>query len=105
MDFYQRHTAGCSIKYMTEVMLTFTMSFLYGAKGKIYSSIKLRLFCTIMIGLFRHYKKSQHFKNIFIYFEKSYFLFVFDICSCAISYGIHMAKAGHTALNLGEIEN
>lgn len=105
VDFYQRQTAGCSIEYNTEVMLTFTMSFLYGAKDEIYSSIKLILFCTIVIRLFRHYKKSQHFNKVFIYFEKSYFLFVCDICSCAISYGIHMDKAGHAALNLGEIEN
>lgn len=104
VDFYQRHTASCNIKYITEVMLTLAMSFLYGAKDKIDSSIKLRLFCTIMIRLFTHYRKSQYFKTVFIYFEKSYFLFVCDICTCGTSYGV-LAKAGHTALNLREREN
>lgn len=35
VDFYQRHTAVCNIKYITEVMLTFAMSFIYGARDKI----------------------------------------------------------------------
>lgn len=103
VDFYQRHTAGCNIKYVTEVMLTFAMSILYGAKDKIDCSIKLRLFCTIMIRLFTHYRKSWRFKKVFIYFEKSYFLFVCDICTFGISYGV-LAKAGHTAVNLGVIK-
>ena len=38
-DFYQRQTAGCLVKYLTEVMLTFAMSFAYGAKDKISFSI------------------------------------------------------------------
>lgn len=66
VDFYQRHTAGCNIKYLSEVMLTLAMSFLYGAKDKIDSSIKLRLFCTIMIRLFTHYRKSQHLKKVLL---------------------------------------
>lgn len=53
-----------------------------------------------MIGLFTHYSISWHFKKVFVYFEKSYFLFVYDICTCAISYGA-LAKASHTALNSG----
>lgn len=73
MDFYQKHTAGCNVKYLSEVMLTLAMSFLYGAKDKIDSSIKLRLFCTIMIRLFTHYRKSQHLKKVFVYFEKRFF--------------------------------
>lgn len=67
-------------------------------------SIKLRLFCTIMIRLFTYFWKSWHFKKVFIYFEKTYFLFVCDICTWGISYGV-LYKAGHTALNLGAIGN
>lgn len=70
-------------------MLTFAVNFLYGAKDKIDSSIKLRLFCTIMIRLFTHCRKSRHFKKVFIYFKKCYFLFVCDICTC-ISYGVQL---------------
>lgn len=73
VDFYQRHTAGCNIKYIIVVMLAFAMSFLYGAKDKIDSSIKLRLFCTIMIGLFTHYRKS-HFKKFLVTLRRVVFL-------------------------------
>lgn len=73
VDFYQKHTAGCNVKYLSEVMLTLAMSFLYGAKDKIDSSIKLRLFCTIMVRLFTHYRKSQHLKKVFVYFKKRFF--------------------------------
>lgn len=99
VDFYQKHTAGCNVKYLSEVMLTLAMSFLYGAKDKIDSSIKLRLFCTIMVRLFTHYRKSQHLKKVFVYFKKRFF-FVCDICSCGISYGV-LAKAGHTNFKFG----
>lgn len=54
-------------------MLAFAMSFLYGAKDKIDSSIKLRLFCTIMIGLFTHYRKS-HFKKFLVTLRRVVFL-------------------------------
>lgn len=91
--FYQRQTAGCNIKYRTEDTLSFVMSFLYGANDKILSSIKVRLFYTTMIRLFTHYRKSEHFKEVSVYFKKSYFLFVCESCTSDILYCV-LARAG-----------
>lgn len=65
-----------------------------------------RLVCTLMIRLFSHYRKSWCFKKVSIYFNKSYFLFVCDSYTSAISDSL-LSRAGYVASNLGrqEIKN
>lgn len=80
------------------------MSFLYGAKDKISSIIKSRLFCTIMISLFTHYRKSRQFKKVSTHFKRSYFLLVCDTYIPGIPYSV-LSRAGYMTLNLGETRN
>lgn len=53
-----------------------------------------------MIRLFAHYRKSQHFKKVSIYFKKRRQK-VCDTYPSDISYTV-LSRAGYIALNLGE---